>query len=42
MRDTLVLCRECIAMSVDERENAKILCCDTGKEETWADFRIFI
>ena len=31
----LVILRECIEMSLDEGENAKILCCYTGKGETW-------
>ena len=42
MSDLLVIFKECIAMSLDEGEDAKILCRDTGKEETWGNFRMFI
>ena len=42
MSELLVIFREFIAMSLDEGENAKRLCCDTGREQTWVNFRMFI
>ena len=39
--ESLIIFKECIAMWIDKRENAKILCCDTGKEEIWGNFRMF-
>ena len=39
MSDSLIIFKEHVAMSLDERESAKILRYDTHKEETWGTLR---
>lgn len=42
MSDPLLISKECVAISLDEREIGPRLCCHTVKEAIQGNFRSFI